>query len=131
MCGGLCLAAVMVLVAPAALAETATPRKFPSYLATPLLDHDAVALLYVAPGHSADKIGAAVDPGKFRKSNLPAPSLDTIDLGKSALRLDVADTATQPAPGTPDYTNVIVPLPPGKKRGMRRYFGLVLTTATE
>ena len=37
---------------------------------------------------------------------------------------------TQPAPGTPDFTNVIVPLRPGKKRTNPRYFGLTLSTPT-
>jgi hypothetical protein len=37
---------------------------------------------------------------------------------------------TTPAPGTPDLTNVIVPLRPGKKRSTPRYFGFALTTPT-
>lgn len=126
-----CLAAVMVLTAPAALAESTTPHKFPSYLATPLLDHNAVALPYAAPSHSTGKIGVSVDPSKFQKSDLPAPSLDTIDLGgKSVLRLDVTEAGSRAVANVPDFTNVIVPLAPGKKRETPRYFGFTLSTPT-
>jgi hypothetical protein len=57
-------------------------------------------------------------------------SFDTVDLGTSALQLNVTDIVTQPAPGTPDFTNVIVPLRPGKKRTNPRYFGFTLSTPT-
>jgi hypothetical protein len=128
---GWCLAAVLVLTAPAALAETTTPRQFPTYLATPLLDHDAVALPYAAPSHRSDKAAEQVEPGKFQKNGLPAKSLDTIDLGgKSTLRLDMTETNTRAAADIPDYTNVIVPLAPGKKRETPRYFGLKLSAPT-
>jgi hypothetical protein len=128
---GWCLAAVLVLTAPAALAEPSTPRQFPSYLAKSLLDHDAVALPYAAPRHVTGKAAEHVDPGRFHKGGLPAQSLDTIDLGgKSTLRLDVTETNTRAAADIPDYTNVIVPLAPGKKRETPRYFGLKLSAPT-
>lgn len=107
-------------------ADQPSPHSIFAPIPTPTYSSGPFALPYAAPKFD---FGAA-DNRKFLKEPREL-SLDTIDLGRSALRLDVADTATRPAPDTPDFTNVIVPLPPGKKRGTRRYFGLTLTTATE
>jgi hypothetical protein len=119
-------AAVFAALTSVASADQPAPQSIFAPIPTPTYSSGPFALPYAAPKFD---FGSA-DSRKFLKEPREL-SLDTIDLGKSALRLDVADTATQLAPGTPDYTNVIVPLPPGKKRGTRRYFGLTLTTATE
>jgi hypothetical protein len=119
-------AAVFAALTSVASADQPAPQSIFAPIPTPTYSSGPFALPYAAPKFDFD----SADSRKFLKEPREL-SLDTIDLGKSALRLGVADTATQPAPGTPDYTNVIVPLPPGKKRGTRRYFGLTLTTATE
>jgi hypothetical protein len=122
----------MVLAAPAALADPTTSRSFPSYLTAPLLDHGSVALPYATPSYSAGKLGTSVDHSKFQKKDMPQPSFDTIDLGgKSMLRLDVTETNTRAAADVPDFTNVIVPLAPGKKRETPRYLGFRLSTPTQ
>ncbi len=118
----------MILSVSAAAAQSSNARNFPSSLSTPLLDHDAVAQPYLAPNHSAAK---PVDPTKFQRSDLPQRSLDTIDLdGKSALKFDVKETAPRAVANVPDFSNVIVPLAPGKKRETPRYFGLTLSAPT-
>lgn len=114
-----------VPLANVAYADQPLPRTRFAPIPTPTLQTQSFALPYAAPKFDL----GAIDTSKFLKES-PQPSFDTLDLGKSALRLDVADAATLPAPGTPDLTNVIVPLPPGKKRATRRYFGLTLTTPT-
>lgn len=126
--GIVAVAAVLTAVSltTTASADQPAPRSIFSPIPTPTPNGERFALPYTTPTFDL----GAIDNRKFLKER-PEVSLDTIDLGKSALRLDVADTATRPAPDTPDLTNVIVPLPPGKKRGTRRYFGLTLTTATE
>lgn len=119
----------MVLAAPAAFAETPASRNFPAGLSSPLLDYNSVALPYAGSGDH--KSSTAVDASKFQKKDMPAPSLDTIDLGgKSTLRFDVTETNTRATSDVPDYTNVIVPLAPGKKRETPRYFGLKLSAPT-
>lgn len=121
----------MVLAAPAAFAETPASRNFPAGLSTPLLDYNSVALPYAGSKGTDQKSGGAVDTSKFQKKDMPAPSLDTIDLGgKSTLRFDVTETNTRATSDVPDYTNVIVPLAPGKKRETPRYFGLKLSAPT-
>lgn len=91
----------------------------------PTLSQDYFAL----PGALPKFDLGMVDPGKFRKEP-PQTSLDTIDLGNSALRVDITDVVARPAPDTPDFTNVIVPLAPGQKRVTPRYFGLKLSAPT-
>jgi hypothetical protein len=121
----------MVLSVSAAFAEPMKPRNFPSNLAAPLLDYGSVALPYAAPSYSAGTSTTAVDHSKFKKKEMPQTSLDTIDLGgKSMLRLDMTETNTRAASDVPDYTNVIVPLAPGKKRETPRYLGFKLSTPT-
>ena len=127
--GGFIAALMMLAAVPLASVATAdqpVPRTTFAPIPTPTIETQSFALPYAAPKFD---LGAA-ETRKFAKE-APELSFDKLDLGKSALRLNVADAATQPAPGTPDWTNVIVPLPPGKKRGTRRYFGLTLTTTTD
>jgi hypothetical protein len=125
--GGIFAAAtVLAALTTIANADQPSPQSVFAPIPTPTYSSGPFALPYAAPKFDF----GATENRKFLKEPREL-SLDTIDLGKSALRLDVADTATRPAPDTPDLTNVIVPLPPGKKRGTRRYFGLTLTTATE
>jgi hypothetical protein len=128
---GCWIAAVTVLSVFGACAEPITSSNFPPGLAAPLLDHDSVALPYADSNHTGHKSSIAVDHSKFQKKDMPAPSLDTFDLGgKSTLRLDVTETNTRAASDVPDYTNVIVPLAPGKKRETPRYLGFKLSTPT-
>ena len=119
-------AAVLAALMTVANADQPSPQSIFAPVPTPTYSSGLFALPYAAPTFDF----GATDNRKFLKEPREL-SLDSIDLGKSALRLDVADTATRLAPDTPDLTNVIVPLPPGKKRGTRRYIGLTLTTATE
>ncbi len=88
-------------------------------------DTRTFALPFAAPTYDFGKL----DTGKFRKE-IPDVALDTVDLGKSLLRFEVVDVATRPIADTPDLTDVIVPLRPGKKRSTPRYFGLTLVTPT-
>jgi hypothetical protein len=106
-------------------ADQSVPRTYFAPILTPRIETQSFALPHAPPKFDL----GAINTSKFRKEPLQ-PSFDRLDLGTSALRLDIADTTTPPAPGTPDLTDVIVPLPPGKKRATRRYFGLTLTTPT-
>ena len=127
--GGVVFVLVVLAVGPLATiasADQPLPRSYLAPIPTPTFGPPNYALPYAVPKFDF----GPVNTGKFVKE-IPELSFDTLDLGKSALRLDVADAAYQAAPGTPDLTNVIVPLPPGKKRGTRRYFGLTLTTPTQ
>jgi hypothetical protein len=95
------------------------------FVPVPTIESRPIVSPYAAPKFEF----GSVDTTKFRKE-APEVSFNSVDLGKSALRFDLADVVTTPAPGTPDLTNVIVPLPPGKKRATPRYFGFALTTPT-
>lgn len=120
------IAATLVAAMSMARADQPSAHKYFKSVPTPTLETEHFVLPYAAPKFDF----GTIDTSKFVKE-APALSFDTIDLGKSALRLNVADAATQPATGTPDFTNVIVPLAPGKKRSTRRYIGFTLTTATD
>jgi hypothetical protein len=109
-----------------AFAEPAAPPAVFAPVPTPLVaEPHPFALPYSAPTYDLSQR----DAGKFRK-NVPEVSLDTVDLGRSLLRFEVVDVATRPIPDTPDLTEVIVPVRPGKKRSTPRYFGFTLTTPT-
>ena len=127
---GGCVAAVFLLAASApnnsAFADqTVPPAHFAPVTAPPMPDTRTFALPFAAPTYDFGKL----DTGKFRKE-IPDVALDTVDLGKSLLRFEVVDVATRPIADTPDLTDVIVPLRPGKKRSTPRYFGLTLVTPT-
>ena len=117
--------AVLLASMSLASADQPLPRSHFAPIATPTIEIQSFALPYTT---SKFDLGA-IDTSKFRKA-APEMSFDTVDLGTSALRLNVTDIVTQPAPDTPDFTNIIVPLRPGKKRANPRYFGFVLTTPT-
>jgi hypothetical protein len=126
--GGVIATVYLLVAAPLASVVHADPSVPATYFApipTPSIETQSFALRYAAPKFDL----GAIDTSKFRKEPLPS-SFDKLELGTSALQLNIADTTTQPAPGTTDLTDVIVPLPPGKKRATRRYFGLTLTTPT-
>jgi hypothetical protein len=108
-----------------AYAETVTPSGKLAFVAPPAVaDPNIFALPYAAPAYDLGKF----DIEKFRKRPTP-PSFDTVDLGKSVLRVDVVDGVVT-RPDTPDLTDVIVPARPGKKRSTPRYFGFTLSTPT-
>ncbi len=113
-------------IADSANADQALAQSYFRPVPTPQFDSQSFALPFATPKFDL----GAIDNRKFLKE-APELSFDTIDLGKSALRLNVVDASTRPAADTPDLTNVIVTLRPGKKRSNPRYFGLVLTTATD
>jgi len=108
-----------------AYGETTTTSGKLASVATPALaDPNIFALPFTAPAYDLDKVGVE----KFHKAP-PTPSIDTVDLGKSVLKVDVIDGVVT-RPDTPDLTDVIVPARPGKKRSTPRYFGLTLSTPT-
>jgi hypothetical protein len=115
------LGGVFAAVMLTAWTASAEPLLMAAPIAKPALTQDYFAL----PKFDF----STVDPGKFRKEP-PQTSFDTIDLGGAALRMDIAEGLTPPTPDTPDLTNVIVPLAPGKKRTTPRYFGLKFSTPT-
>jgi hypothetical protein len=114
-----------VVLQGVASADQDVARKYFLPVPTPTFESQLLVSPYAVPKFEL----GTIDTGRFRKE-IPETSFNTVDLGTSALRLDLADIMTTPAPGTPDLTNVIVPLRPGKKRSTPRYFGLALTTPT-
>jgi hypothetical protein len=119
------IAAVFILAAFASISSTyAEPAAAFAPLPTVANTH-SFALPFAAPAYDLGKI----DPGKFRKET-PELSFDTIDLGKSSLRFDLVDNVVT-RPDTPDLSDVIVPVRPGKKRSTPRYFGFTLVTPTQ
>jgi hypothetical protein len=122
--GGI-IAAALVGAISVASADQPLPRSQFAPIPTPIIKPDSLVQPYTTPKFDL----GAIDQRKFHKER-PEVSFDTIDFGKSTLRLDVADAATRPLADTPDLTEVIVPLAPGKKRTKRRYFGFTLTTQT-
>jgi hypothetical protein len=126
--GGFIAALVLLAAVPLASvvrADQLLPQTHFAPIPTPTIETQSFALPYAAPKFDL----GAIDTSKFRKEP-PQRPFDRFELGTSALQFNIADTTTQPAPGTTDLTDVIVPLPPGKKRATRRYFGLTLTTPT-
>ena len=119
------IAAMLLGAMASASADQPLPRSHFAPISTPTIEVQAFVPPYIIPKFDL----GAIDTSKFRKA-APEMSFDTVDLGTSALQLNVTDIVTQPAPGTPDFTNVIVPLRPGKKRTNPRYFGLTLSTPT-
>jgi hypothetical protein len=105
-------------------AEPAPPAAFTPVPTPAVAYSNLFALPYAAPTYDFGKL----DPSKFRK-DVPDISLDTVDLGKSILRVEVVDNVVT-RPGDPNLTDVIVPARSGKKRSTPRYFGFTLTTAT-
>ncbi len=106
-------------------AEQAPAARFARLPSPAVTDPKLFVPPFTAPAYDVGKL----DPGKFHKE-VPEISFDTIDLGLSQLRVEMADIATRPIPDTPDLTDVIVPARPGKKRSSPRYFGFTLSAPT-
>jgi hypothetical protein len=106
-------------------AEPAPPAVFAPVRTPTVTDPKSFSLPLAAPAYDVSKLNV----GKLHKE-VPEISFDTIDLGLSQLRVEMADIATRPIPDTPDLTDVIVPARPGKKRSSPRYFGFTLSTPT-
>jgi hypothetical protein len=118
--------AALIAIAPSnAVNAEPEPPSLSSPLPVPtIVDPHYFALPYAAPTYNFGKL----DIDKFRRE-APPIAFDSVDLGKSILRFDLVDN-TMTRPDTPDLSDVIVPLRPGKKRSTPRYFGLTLVTPT-
>jgi hypothetical protein len=139
------IAAVIILTAwplvwpanYAALAEqpavTPLAQSAPAPFVPSIYYPNMLALAFAAPAYDFGK----ADPGKFRKDTPEFTLPDRVDLGNYMLRLDTSRTPTEFVPrastDAPDLSDVIAPARFGKKhgRGLRNYFGLTLTTATQ
>ncbi len=127
-CGVFAAVCALATFAPrnSASAEPAPPLAAFTPAPAPAVNYSHFfALPYGAPTYDF----GTLDPSKFRK-DVPDVSLDTLDLGKSILRVEVVDNVVI-RPGDPNLADVIVPVRPGKKRATPRYFGFTLTTTTD